>query len=52
MQLLSFKERVLIFLAEKNAFTNRLKMTTPMLSKYLGTSQQSASRLLIEPLIV
>ena len=48
MQLLSFKERVLIFLAERNAFTNSLKMTTPMLSKYLGTSQQSASRLLIQ----
>ncbi len=48
MQLLSFKERVLIFLAERDAFTNSLKMTTPMLSKYLGTSQQSASRLLIQ----
>ncbi|MEM4417606.1 MAG: DUF120 domain-containing protein, partial [Nitrososphaerota archaeon] len=44
---LSFRERVLIFLAERGAFTNSLKMTTPILSKYLGTSQQSASRLLI-----
>ncbi|GBC68703.1 hypothetical protein HRbin01_00387 [archaeon HR01] len=47
MQPLSFKERVLIFLAERGGFTNSLKMTTPILSKYLGTSQQSASRLLI-----
>ena len=38
----------MIFLAEQDAFTNSLKMTTPMLSKYLGTSQQSASRLLIQ----
>jgi len=48
MQLLSYKERVLIFLAERDAFTNSLRLTTPMLSKYLGTSQQSASRLLIQ----
>jgi len=47
LQPLSPKERVLIFLAERGGFTNSLKMTTPILSKYLGTSQQSASRLLI-----
>jgi len=48
MQLPSRKELVLIFLAEREAFTNSLKITTPVLSRYLNTSQQSASRLLIQ----
>ncbi|MEM1964555.1 MAG: DUF120 domain-containing protein [Candidatus Caldarchaeum sp.] len=44
---LSLREKVLIYLAEMGAITNSLKITTPILSKQFGTSQQSASRLLI-----
>ncbi|MEM1943438.1 MAG: DUF120 domain-containing protein [Candidatus Caldarchaeum sp.] len=44
---LSLRERVLIYLAERGAITNSLKITTPIISKQFGTSQQSASRLLI-----
>ncbi|MEM4280633.1 MAG: DUF120 domain-containing protein [Candidatus Caldarchaeum sp.] len=47
MQNLSLREKVLIYLAETGAITNSLKITTPILSKHFGTSQQSASRLLI-----
>jgi len=44
---LSLREKVLIYLAEVGGITNSVKVTTPLLSKQFGTSQQSASRLLI-----
>ncbi|MCS7110420.1 MAG: DUF120 domain-containing protein [Candidatus Caldarchaeum sp.] len=47
MQSLSLRERVLIYLAEAGGITTSLRITTPILSKHFGTSQQSASRLLI-----
>lgn len=47
MQNLSLREKVLIYLAESGGITTSLKITTPILSRHFGTSQQSASRLLI-----
>ncbi|MEM4573666.1 MAG: DUF120 domain-containing protein [Candidatus Caldarchaeum sp.] len=47
MPSLSLREKVLIYLAEAGGITSSLKITTPILSKHFGTSQQSASRLLI-----
>jgi len=48
MKLLSLKERLLIHLAQSDGFTKSLRVSTPELARKLGTSQQSASRLLIQ----
>lgn len=40
--------KALFFLAEHQAFVNSVKVTTPLIAQHLGTSQQSASRLLIK----
>lgn len=48
MNLVGLKERLLIFLAQNGAYTRSLRISTSVLAKHLGTSQQSASRLLIQ----
>ncbi len=48
MNLLNLKEKLLIHLAQNNAFVKSLRVSTPELARQLGTSQQSASRLLIQ----
>lgn len=48
MNLLSLKERLLIYIAQNGGFTKSVKVSTPELAQKLGTSQQSASRLLIQ----
>lgn len=48
MTLLSHKERILIFLAKRNAFAESLEISTLELAKALNISQQTASRLLIQ----
>jgi riboflavin kinase len=39
--------KALIFLASQNGFTGMVRISTPNLARVLGTSQQSASRILI-----
>lgn len=46
--IINLKEKLLIFLAKSGAYTKRLKMSTSMIAQHLGTSQQSASRILIQ----
>ena len=48
MPLANMQLKALFFLAEHEAFVNSVKVTTPMIARHLGTSQQSASRLLIK----
>jgi len=48
MNLLNLKERLLIFLAQSGAYTKSLNMSTSTIAQHLGTSQQSASRILIQ----
>lgn len=48
MNLVNLKEKLLIFLAQNGAFTKSLSMSTSTIAQYLGTSQQSASRILIQ----
>jgi len=48
MTLLGHKERILIFLAERNAFAESVEILTLELAKALKISQQTASRLLIQ----
>jgi len=48
MTLLSHKGRILIFLAERNAFAESVEISTLELAKALKISQQTASRLLIQ----
>lgn len=40
--------KTLLLLAEKEAYVKSVKFTTPILAQMLGTSQQSASRILIK----
>ncbi len=47
LEKLSSREKLLIYLAERGAIINSLRITTSILSKQLGIAQQSASRLLI-----
>ena len=48
MALLGHKERILIFLAKRNALSESVETTTLELAKALEISQQTASRLLIQ----
>lgn len=48
MNVLNLKEKLLIFLAQSGAYTRSLNMSTSMIAQHLGTSQQSASRILIQ----
>ncbi len=48
MRLLKGKENILIFLAENDGFAHEVRITTSMLAKQLGISQQTTSRLLIQ----
>jgi len=48
MTLLSHKERILIFLAGRNAFAESVEISTSRLAEALKISQQTASRLLIQ----
>ncbi len=48
MNLLNLKEKLLIYLAQSGGFTKSVRVSTPELARKLGTSQQSASRLLIQ----
>jgi len=48
MNLLNLKEKLLIFLAQSGAYTKSLNMSTSTIAQHLGTSQQSASRILIQ----
>jgi len=40
--------RLLLYLYERNGYSQGVQVTTPMLAKFLNTSQQSASRILIK----
>jgi riboflavin kinase len=40
--------RLLLYLYERNGFSNGVQVTTPALAKFLNTSQQSASRIMIK----
>ncbi|MEM4206883.1 MAG: helix-turn-helix domain-containing protein, partial [Nitrososphaerota archaeon] len=40
--------KTLLLLAENEAYVKSVKFTTPTLAQMLGTSQQSASRILIK----
>lgn len=46
--LINLKEKLLIFLAQSGAYTKSLSMSTSTIAQHLGTSQQSASRILIQ----
>ncbi|MCL7390551.1 MAG: DUF120 domain-containing protein [Thaumarchaeota archaeon] len=48
MNLINLKEKLLIFLAQSGAYTKSLNMSTSTIAQHLGTSQQSASRILIQ----
>jgi len=48
MNLLSHKEKILMFLAERNALAESVEISTLKLAKALKISQQTASRLLIQ----
>jgi riboflavin kinase len=48
MNLINLKEKLLIFLAQSGAYTRSLNMSTSTIAQHLGTSQQSASRILIQ----
>ncbi|MCD6591832.1 MAG: DUF120 domain-containing protein [Thaumarchaeota archaeon] len=47
-KILSLKGRILLYLADRGAFTDVIELSTIKLARDLGISQQSASRLLIE----
>jgi riboflavin kinase len=48
MKWLNLKEKLLIFLAQSGAYAKSLNMSTLTIAQHLGTSQQSASRILIQ----
>jgi riboflavin kinase len=48
MNWLNLKEKLLIFLAQSGAYAKSLNMSTLTIAQHLGTSQQSASRILIQ----
>ncbi|MEM0482430.1 MAG: DUF120 domain-containing protein [Nitrososphaerota archaeon] len=48
MNLNKMQLRLLLYLYERNGFSNGVQVTTPALAKFLNTSQQSASRIMIK----
>ncbi|MCS7145498.1 MAG: DUF120 domain-containing protein [Nitrososphaerota archaeon] len=48
MNLNRMQLRLLLYLYERNGFSNGVQVTTPALAKFLNTSQQSASRIMIK----
>lgn len=48
MNLLSLKEKLLIFLAQSGTYARSLSISTSAIAHHLGTSQQSVSRILIQ----
>lgn len=48
MNLNKMQLRLLLYLYERNGFSNGVQVTTPALARFLNTSQQSASRVMIK----